>query len=60
MRDGLAVLDVIEQEQLQTNALKVGNEILRPTRLQNEFEIIGDVRGMGLFIGVEMVKDKQN
>lgn len=58
---GLAVLDVIEQEQLQANALKVGNEILRGLReLQNEFEIIGDVRGMGLFIGVEMVKDRES
>ena len=57
---GLAVLDVIEQEKLQANAATVGEHILQGLRaLQVEFPLIGDVRGTGLFIGVEMVKDRQ-
>jgi len=56
---GLAVLEVIETEQLQANALEVGNYLLDGLhRLQERFEIIGDVRGLGLFIGVELVRDR--
>ena len=55
---GLAVLNVIEQQKLQQNALDVGNYLLSELDLLKEkFEIIGDVRGTGLFIGVELVKD---
>lgn len=55
---GLAVLDVIEQEQLQENALKVGDFLLQGLhQLKQRFSLLGDVRGMGLFIGVEMVKN---
>jgi hypothetical protein len=55
---GLAVLNVIEQQKLQQNALDVGNYLLSELNLLKEkFEIIGDVRGTGLFIGVELVKD---
>ena len=53
---GNAVLDVIEQEGLQENALRVGNLFLAELEnLKSEFPIIGDVRGLGLFIGVELV-----
>jgi 4-aminobutyrate aminotransferase-like enzyme len=55
---GLSVLNVIEQEKLQQNALDVGNYLLSELNLLKEkFELIGDVRGTGLFIGVELVKD---
>ena len=55
---GLSVLNVIEQQKLQQNALDVGNYLLSELNLLKEkFEIIGDVRGTGLFIGVELVKD---
>jgi len=55
---GLSVLNVIEQEKLQQNALDVGNYLLSELNLLKEkFELIGDVRGIGLFIGVELVKD---
>jgi len=55
---GLSVLNVIEQEKLQQNALDVGNYLLSELNLLKEkFELIGDVRGSGLFIGVELVKD---
>jgi 4-aminobutyrate aminotransferase-like enzyme len=56
---GLAVLDVIEQENLQINAQRVGNFLLQELRaLQTRFPIIGDARGMGLFIGIELVQDR--
>ena len=57
---GMAVLDVIEQENLQENALVVGEYIRDGLRaLQSEHELIGDVRGRGLFIGVELVTDRE-
>ncbi|MCI0447396.1 aminotransferase class III-fold pyridoxal phosphate-dependent enzyme, partial [bacterium] len=56
---GLAVLDVVQQEQLQQHALEVGNFLLNEIReLQKEFTVIGDVRGSGLFLGVELVRDR--
>jgi len=58
---GLAVLDVIVQEGLQQNALEVGNYLMDELRsLQQKQSLIGDVRGLGLFIGVELVLDRQS
>jgi 4-aminobutyrate aminotransferase-like enzyme len=55
---GLAVLDVIREEKLQENAGQVGAFLLKGIReIQSRFPIIGDVRGAGLFIGIELVKD---
>ena len=56
-----AVLRVIENEGLQENASRVGT-IIRDglSRLQIKHDIIGDVRGMGLMLGVELVKDQQS
>lgn len=57
---GKAVLEVIEEEGLQANALKVGNHLLEGFRqLAGKHSMIGDVRGKGLMIGVELVKDRQ-
>ena len=57
---GTAVLDVIEQENLQQNALAVGNHLMDGLRrLQEKYAIIGDVRGRGLYIGAELVRDRQ-
>ena len=56
---GQAVLDVIEEEQLQQNAKTVGDYYLQELlKLQQKYECIGDVRGSGLFIGFEFVKDR--
>jgi 4-aminobutyrate aminotransferase-like enzyme/Ser/Thr protein kinase RdoA (MazF antagonist) len=56
---GLAVLDVLEEEQLMSNALMVGNHLLlRLGELMARHPIIGDVRGKGLFIGVELVRNR--
>ena len=50
---GLAVLEVIEEENLQQNALEVGNFILETFKSS----CIADIRGSGLFLGIELVKD---
>ena len=56
---GKAVLEVIEEENLQANALKLGNYILAGLRqLQSKHQLIGDVRGKGLMLGIELVKDR--
>ncbi|MDB5630168.1 MAG: aminotransferase class III-fold pyridoxal phosphate-dependent enzyme [Tardiphaga sp.] len=56
---GMAVLDVIEQEALIANARDVGAYMSDGLRaLAQRHEIIGDVRGAGLFIGVELVRDR--
>jgi 4-aminobutyrate aminotransferase-like enzyme/Ser/Thr protein kinase RdoA (MazF antagonist) len=55
---GLAVLDVLRDEKLQQNALVVGNKwIDRLNALKAEHSIIGDVRGSGLFLGIDLVND---
>ena len=56
---GLAVLDVIEQENLVENAATVGEYVLQGFRnLQSKHEIIGDVRGSGLFFGIDLVTNR--
>mgnify|MGYP001354240697 CR=1 FL=1 len=56
---GLAVLDVVEQEGLQERTARVG-AVLRSQieKLAEQHPLIGDVRGNGLFIGVELVRDR--
>ncbi|HHO55815.1 MAG TPA: aminotransferase class III-fold pyridoxal phosphate-dependent enzyme [Trueperaceae bacterium] len=57
---GLAVLEVIEDEELQANALEVGNYFLAKLNLlKSKYQIIADVRGRGLFIGVELIIDNK-
>ncbi|HEY6352314.1 MAG TPA: aminotransferase class III-fold pyridoxal phosphate-dependent enzyme [Candidatus Angelobacter sp.] len=58
---GLAVLDVLEEERLQENALTVGNYLIaRLKDLQGEHPIIGDVRGSGLFLGLDLVQHPES
>ncbi len=57
---GLAVLDVIERNDLRRNALNIGNYLIDGFRsMQKRFDIIGDVRGQGLFLGIELVTDRK-
>jgi len=57
---GKAVLEVIEEEKLQENAKKIGTYLITEFgKLQNECGSIGDVRGKGLMIGIEMVEDRE-
>ena len=56
---GTAVLDVIDREKLQANALKIGDQILTGLeRLKAKHNLIGDVRGKGLLLGIELVRDR--
>lgn len=56
---GKAVLEVIESEGLQRNALELGERVLTGLRkLAQKHPLIGDVRGRGLLIGIELVKDR--
>jgi 4-aminobutyrate aminotransferase-like enzyme len=57
---GLAVLDVLEQERLQEHALKVGAYLMNGLKaLQDRYAVIGDVRGSGLFLGIDLVLDRE-
>src|SRR5437773_6952020 len=56
----MAVLEVIEREKLRENSLKIGNRILNGLNtLKEKHNLIGDVRGKGLMLGIELVKDRQ-
>ena len=56
---GMAVMDVIEKEDLMSHAHTLGERFKTGLNsLMHEHDIIGDVRGRGLFLGVEMVKDR--
>ncbi len=56
-RIGAEVLDIVDEEKLQKNAKTVGDFLISGfNELKNNFEFIGDVRGMGLFIGIEIIK----
>jgi len=58
---GRAVLEIIEREKLQENSLTIGNRLLAGlNQLKEKHELIGDVRGKGLMLGIELVKDRQS
>eukprot|EP01127_Copromyxa_protea_P020364 TRINITY_DN6817_c0_g1_i1.p1 TRINITY_DN6817_c0_g1~~TRINITY_DN6817_c0_g1_i1.p1 ORF type:complete len:858 (-),score=159.10 TRINITY_DN6817_c0_g1_i1:17-2356(-) len=57
---GLAVLDVMEKEKLQENSKTVGAYLRQKLEeLKEKYECIGDVRGMGLALGIELVEDRK-
>ncbi len=57
---GMAVLDVLEGEDLQAKARKTGEHLkARFSALAERHELIGHVRGEGLFLGVELVRDRR-
>ena len=56
---GKAVLEVIEDEGLRANCLRLGKRIFRGLgKLQEKHEVIGEIRGRGLLLGIEFVKDR--
>jgi 4-aminobutyrate aminotransferase / (S)-3-amino-2-methylpropionate transaminase / 5-aminovalerate transaminase len=60
-RAALTVLDIIESEQLNDRATKIGDRVLEKMHLLAErFEGIGDVRGLGAMCAMEIVKDRQS
>jgi 4-aminobutyrate aminotransferase-like enzyme/Ser/Thr protein kinase RdoA (MazF antagonist) len=57
---GLTVLDVVQEENLQANALQCGRRMLDGIApFVARYPIVGDVRGSGLFLGVELVRDRE-
>ncbi|TIV54701.1 MAG: aminotransferase class III-fold pyridoxal phosphate-dependent enzyme, partial [Mesorhizobium sp.] len=58
---GLAVLDVVEDEKLVERAQRLGAQLFDGlSRLKQRYECVGDVRGRGLLLGVEIVKDRKD
>ena len=61
MLQGLAVLEIIDEEKIQQRAKEIGNHLkTRLLELQDKHPMIGEVRGLGLMLGVELVKDRQS
>jgi alanine-glyoxylate transaminase/(R)-3-amino-2-methylpropionate-pyruvate transaminase len=57
---GLATLEIIDEEGIQQNALTVGTHLKnRLLALQERHPLIGEVRGMGLMLGVELVRNRE-
>jgi len=57
---GMAVLDVLQDDALQQNALKIGSQWIRDLQsLQARYPVIGDVRGSGLFLGIDLVNSQE-
>jgi 4-aminobutyrate aminotransferase-like enzyme len=57
---GLAVLDAVEDDGLRENALQVGAHLLAGLeKLKEKHPLVGDARGRGLFLGVELVRDRE-
>ncbi len=53
------MLDVLREEKLPENALNVGEHLVKRLRgLQENHAVVGDVRGSGLFLGVDLVRDR--
>ncbi len=60
-RIGKEVLDIVDEEGLMENARVMGNTLLDGLKaLQGKYKIVGDVRGYGLFIGLDLVKEREN
>jgi 4-aminobutyrate aminotransferase-like enzyme len=58
---GLAVMDVIQNEQLLSSAKCVGKLLLEGFHnIKSKHPMMGDVRGMGLVLGIELVTDKES
>ncbi len=57
---GLATLEVILKEKVVENSKRVGKKMLdRFKKFEDKFEFVGEVRGRGLMIGLDLVKDKK-
>ncbi|MFZ5674481.1 MAG: aspartate aminotransferase family protein [Pseudomonadota bacterium] len=57
----IAMLEVMEEEDLGKNSTEIGaHMVARLNEMKDRYSIIGDVRGLGLMIGVELVKDRES
>lgn len=56
----LATIDYIEQERLSERAAKIGDTVMgRLREMQQKYPLIGDIRGLGAMIAIELVKDRE-
>lgn len=59
-RAGLAVFDIIEKKDLLSRAQKIGKKVLEKFKeMQEKYSLIGDVRGLGAMVALELVKDRK-
>ena len=59
MAVGAAVLDIVRSLELQQHAARVGAHLIERLRpLPDRYPLVGDVRGSGLFAGIELVRDR--
>ena len=57
---GLAVLDVVRDENLQANAAHIGSDLkMRLDELTLRYPMVGDIRGLGLFLGIDLVTNRE-
>ena len=60
-RVGMEVLSILKEEKLAENSDKIGGYLMRRLKeVQKQSRVLGDVRGKGLMIGLEIVKDKES
>ena len=55
---GLAVLEIIERDKLFERVAPMGRTLMAALETLKQFPIVGDIRGMGLFVGIEFVRDR--
>jgi alanine-glyoxylate transaminase/(R)-3-amino-2-methylpropionate-pyruvate transaminase len=61
MAQGIATLEEIDEQGLQENCARIGARLMDGfRRLYNQYELIGDVRGMGLMLGIELVESRES
>src|SRR5690625_10080 len=59
-RAGLAVLEVMEREQINDRAMAVGEKVMESFQeMYEQFSVIGDIRGLGAMCALEFVKDRE-
>jgi alanine-glyoxylate transaminase/(R)-3-amino-2-methylpropionate-pyruvate transaminase len=61
MAQGIATLEEIDEQGLQENCARIGAKLMEGfRRLQRQHEVIGEVRGMGLMLGIELVESRES
>lgn len=57
----IAVMNTVDNEHMIENAINVGEYLLLELRIMQKMfpDVIGDVRGVGLFVGIELIKEEK-
>lgn len=59
MRVGLEVLDILEDENILGHVVEMGHYLINQARELDDYEIVGEIRGLGLILGIELVMTKK-